>query len=115
MTAEGGSDRSVFYPQTAQCGGAATEASFRLRRAGRGECKREGVRGNGRKGFPTIRGRRPRLHRTRFLIKFGPAFPDEKPSVEPRPPAADHLASVTARGPFDGHHDFDRGVRWSRG
>lgn len=56
---------------------AATEAMFRLRRAGRGELEREGVRGNRRKEFLTIRGWRPRLRRMRFLTNVGAVFPDE--------------------------------------
>ena len=54
-----------------------------------------GNEGNRRKDFPTMRGRRPRLHRTRFMTNVGPVFPDERRPVWPRPFAADYVETVT--------------------
>ena len=70
-----------FFPRITRCGAAAIEAVFRLRCAGRDGVMREGVGGNGRKEFPTIRGERPRLHRTRFEKKVGRVVPDERHAV----------------------------------
>jgi hypothetical protein len=56
---------------------AATEAMFRLCRAGIGEPERGGVSGNRRREFLTIRRRYPRLHCMRFLTNVGAVFPDE--------------------------------------
>ena len=43
--------------------------------------KREGLREKLRKECPKIRGRHPRLHRTYFVKKVGPEFPDERHPV----------------------------------
>ena len=51
---------------------------------------------NGRKEFLTIRGVRPRLHRTRFSTKIVKALPDKMHPVQPRPPAADDAETATA-------------------
>ena len=85
-TDEGYSCGYGFYPPDSQRGAVATKAAFSLRRAGRhdGPCFAEasqrtrfrGDDGDRRKEYPTIRGWRPRLHRTRFLTKVVTSFPD---------------------------------------
>ena len=95
-----------------QRGSASTEASCGLLRAGRDKGKRWGVSGNCRNEFSSIRGRRPRLHRTRFVTKVGPESPDESHPVWPRPFAADHDGTLMkAEGGF---RDSELGSKISR-